>query len=88
MSEPVKHRVEKGRKSAKGTITSFAEELLNRDRTPENKIKLITIESIALRMGWNELYNKLRFRSGLHSPDYGHAYDREVRKPWVPYADD
>ena len=61
------HRVERTRKSAKGVVTDFADELLRRSHDPEAKTKLVTIETIALRMGWNDLYNRLRFKSGLHN---------------------
>lgn len=62
-------RVEKGRKSAKGTVASYAEELLNRSSDPESQTKLMALQTIALRMGWTELYNKLRFREHGHQSD-------------------
>lgn len=57
------------RRSAKSVITDYANELLSRTTDADRRIKLTTIETIALRMGWNDLYNKLRFRSGLHQPE-------------------
>lgn len=62
-------RVEKGRKSAKGTIAEYADELINRPHDPEAPQKLMAIQTIALRMGWTELYNKLRFREHGHQGD-------------------
>lgn len=59
-------RVERERRSAKKIIEEFAFELLNRRTDPEARTKLIVIETIAFRMGWNDLYERLRFRSGLH----------------------
>lgn len=57
------------RRSAKAVITDYANELLSRTSDADRRIKLTTIETISLRMGWNDLYNKLRFKSGLHQPE-------------------
>lgn len=62
-------RIERERRSAKKITEEYAFELLNRKNDPEAKTKLLAIEVIALRMGWNELYNMLRFRSGLHKQE-------------------
>lgn len=63
-------RVERGRKSAKGVIEQYATELLNRTRDHEIVAKLQVIEQIAFRMGWNDIYNKLRYKSQLHAESY------------------
>lgn len=55
------HRVERPRKSAKGTIEAYADELLNRTKDKDAMIKLLAVQTIALRMGWHELYNRLRY---------------------------
>lgn len=68
-------RVEVGRRSAKGTITAYAEELLARRNDPDVHAKLLAVETIALRMNWHDLYNKLRFKSGLHAPVKPHWQD-------------
>lgn len=57
------------RRSAKAVITDYANELLSRTSDADRRAKLVTIETIALKMGWNDLYNKLRFKSGLHQPE-------------------
>lgn len=57
------------RKSAKEVIHDFATELLNRTSDPDRRAKLVAVETIAMRMGWNDLYNKLRFKSGLHQSE-------------------
>lgn len=54
------------RQSAKKIVHDFANELLTRTSDPDRRAKLVAIETIAMRMGWNDLYNKLRFKSGLH----------------------
>lgn len=59
-------RVDRERRSAKKITEQYAQELLARRTDPEARTKLIVIETIAFRMGWNDLYNLLRFRSGLH----------------------
>lgn len=51
------------RRSAKAVITQFANELLERTNDKDAPVKLLTIETIAFRMGWNDLYDRLRFRS-------------------------
>lgn len=50
------------RRSAKAVINDFANELINRSTDKDAPIKLLTIETIAYRMGWNDLYDRLRFR--------------------------
>lgn len=55
------------RRSAKGVVTDYANELLKRTNDPHLDHKIATVEVIAMRMGWNDLYNRLRFRSSAHS---------------------
>lgn len=50
------------RRSAKDVIATYADELLRRSTDPHIDHKLATVEQIAFRMGWNDLYNKLRYR--------------------------
>lgn len=71
------------RRSAKDIINTFANELLNRTNDPDAAVKLLTIETIAYRMGWNDLYDRLRFRNrnvqvkkeSIETPD-------EKPEPW------
>lgn len=58
----------RGRKSAKGTVNSLANELLGQLEHPDTKAKLALIETIAHRMGWMDLYNRLK--------------SRDARQPW------
>ena len=62
-------RVDRTRRSAKGTIETLADELLARRSDPDVRAKLVTIETIAYRMGWTQLYEKLRWKSGLHQSE-------------------
>lgn len=55
-------RVERGRRSAKQTIIDFADELQARPRCEATENKLMALQTIALRMNWNDLYTKLRYR--------------------------
>lgn len=48
------------RRSAKTIVEDLASELMARSNDPLAKTKLITLETIASRMGWNDLYYKLR----------------------------
>lgn len=63
------HRVDRTRKSAKGVVKDYADELLKRDHDPDRKAKLLALETIALRMNWTDLYNRLRFKSALHKEE-------------------
>ena len=64
------HRVEKGRKSAKGVIEQYARELMNRTNDQNKAEKLAVIETIAMRMGWNKLFNEIRYRPSDRKPWY------------------
>lgn len=70
------HRVDRERRSAKKIIEAYARELLCRRNDPDVKTKLLAIETIAFRMGWNDLYNDLRFKFGLHKEEV------QVEKWW------
>jgi hypothetical protein len=67
------------RRSAKAVITNYANELLMRTTDKDVAIRLTTVEAIAMRMGWNDLYNRLRFRE--RSPVYEPAIETEEEKP-------
>jgi len=54
---------ERIRRSAKDVIVTLTNELLTRTNDKDAPIKLLTIETIAYRMGWNDLYDRLRFRN-------------------------
>lgn len=64
------HRVEKGRKSAKGVIEAYAKELMNRTNDQNKAEKLAVIETIAMRMGWTKLYDQIRYRPRDNKPWY------------------
>ena len=50
------------RRSAKDVVNQYAGELLSRPGGMETDAKLLAVEQIAFRMGWTELYNRLRYR--------------------------
>lgn len=50
------------RRSAKSVVTDYCNELLSRTTDKDVAIKLLTIETIAFRMGWNDIYDRLRYR--------------------------
>jgi hypothetical protein len=56
-------RIDRTRRSAKETINDLANELLKRT-DGDATAKLQALETIALRMNWNDLYNRLRYRNG------------------------
>ena len=60
------------RKSAKEEIAKFAEELMARKMDPDREVKLNTVMAVAYRMGWTELYNRLRYRRKVENeePEY------------------
>lgn len=71
------------RRSAKGVIVGYANELLSRINDKDVQIKLLTIETIAFKMGWNDLYDRLRFRGRNEQvrPDKVEIED-EKPEPW------
>lgn len=51
------------RRSARDIIETYCNELLNRGTTEPGLIhKLLVIEVIAYRMGWNDIYDRLRYK--------------------------
>lgn len=71
------------RRSAKAVISNYANELLSRTNDKAVAIRLTTVEAIALRMGWNDLYNRLRFRERnvLQEPAVENETE-ETPEPW------
>ena len=66
----------KQRRTAKAVVENYANELLNRPPTDaDRKAKLLVIETIALRMGWNDLYKRLRF--GGNEPQRKHWWQND-----------
>lgn len=69
------HRVDRTRRSAKGTVTEMAESMLKRTNGEHVNVKLDVLQTIAARMSWNDLFEKLknRFRyqqaAPIQSPD-------------------
>jgi hypothetical protein len=61
--------VRRERRSAKEIVNDYTNELLMRSNDAYAEHKLLAIETIAFRMGWNEIYERLRFRK------------KEVRQP-------
>lgn len=73
------------RRSAKEIINDFANELLNRTSDQDAPAKLTAIETIAFRMGWNELYSKLRYRKRNQIVNQNQPEqfpEDEIREPW------
>lgn len=57
-------RVERPKRSLKQIIKDYSIELLGRcDTDAKAAVKLEAIEQIAQRMGWMELFNKIRYRN-------------------------
>lgn len=57
------NRVDRNRRSAKDVIYAMAAEIMARPKSMENDAKLTLIETIASRMSWMDLFNKIRYRS-------------------------
>lgn len=66
------------RRSAKDIIICYANELLTRSDSEEKRTKLMVLQTIAYRMGWNDLYEKLRFRKKEIIP----VEPKEVEEKW------
>lgn len=73
----MKRRVERGRRSAKQTISDFADELLKRPNCEETQAKLLALQTVALRMSWTDLYNRLRYRYKAPS-----EIEEETKEKW------
>lgn len=56
------HRVERGRRSAKKVVAEYGEELIARRNDPDSEKKIAVLEVVCSRMGWMDLFNKLRYR--------------------------
>lgn len=63
------------RRSAKEVVSNYANELLARPDSPDNEAKLLVIETIASRMSWVDLFNKIRYREKV-KPHWTQVYDR------------
>lgn len=55
-------RVDRTRRSAKGTVTEMAESILKRTNDEHVNIKLDVLQTIAARMSWNDLFEKIKNR--------------------------
>lgn len=53
-------RVDRTRRSAKGTVTEMAESMLKRTNDPDVNVKLDVLQTIAARMSWNDLFEKIK----------------------------
>lgn len=69
------YRVDRTRRSAKGTVVEMADAMLKRVNDPQVHTKLDVLQTLASRMSWNDLFNKLQNRqkymkaAELQSPD-------------------
>lgn len=50
------------KRTAKRIIEEYANELISRTADKDAAIKLLVVETIAHRMGWTELYNRVRYK--------------------------
>lgn len=66
------------RQTAKKVIYAYANELLARTNDPAARDKLLAIEQIAFRLGW-DLYDRLRFRKSNQIPP---PQETEKPEPW------
>lgn len=65
---------DRSRRSAKDVIHDMAQELLARHECADTRTKLLLIETIASRMSWTDLFNKIRYRT-------------KPVQTWQPYKD-
>ena len=63
------------RRSAKETVHDLANEIMARPPSPDNDQKLAVLETIASRMSWMDLFNKIRYRERQRR-DWTQVYDR------------
>ena len=71
-------RVDRTRRSAKGTVTEMAESMLKRTNDEHVNVKLDLLQTIAARMNWNDLFEKIKNR---HWNRQSVHQDEPVEKP-------
>lgn len=76
------YRVDRTRRSAKGTITELAESMLKRTNDSNVNVKLDVLQTIASRMSWNDLFEKLRNRSKYQPKQVQQSETGEPEKWW------
>lgn len=64
------------RRSAKETVHDLANEIMARPASPDNDQKLAVLETIASRMSWMDLFNRIRYRHRAVRPHWTECYDR------------
>lgn len=56
------HRVDRNRRSAKGTVTELIDSILKRPDDIRKKNELDLLATICSRMSWQDLFNKIIYR--------------------------
>lgn len=76
--------MDRKRNSAKTIVTDYANELLRRPFNSDIRFQLLTIEVIAFRMGWNDLYGRLRFKKPLQqiTDQLNDTSEYQKPEPW------
>lgn len=77
-------RVERSRRSAKGIVTDFANEMMKRTNDPDVKLKLNVLATISSRMGWFDIFNTIvKFNKGqIYVPADIADEEQERKQPW------
>lgn len=75
-------RVDRTRRSAKGTVTEMAEAMLKRTNDDQVNVKLDVLQTIAARMNWNDLFEKIKNRHRFQGVVSYQDEPVEKPEPW------
>lgn len=75
-------RVDRTRRSAKGTVAEMAESMLKRTNDPDVNAKLDVLQTIAARMSWNDLFEKLKNRHRYQAAAQIQSQDDDRSEKW------
>lgn len=74
------------RRSAKTVITDMVNEMLYRTTDPDLNVKLNLLQTISAKMGWNDLFERLRsrdkYRIPIMQPDHEATAEGTPEKWW------
>lgn len=75
-------RVDRTRRSAKGTVTEMAESMLKRTNDEHVNVKLDVLQTIAARMSWNDLFEKIKNRHKFHQASHQDEHPERKEQWW------
>jgi len=74
------HHGNRSRRSAKSIVQDLTDSMLQRTGDEHVNIKLDVLQTIASRMGWNDLFEKIKNRHRFQAPK--NQVDPEPQEKW------